>query len=290
MSTVSKLTGLREPDLRHDECVTIASGTQAIVPAFREVWRFRELLFFFAWRDIKVRYKQTALGIAWAVLQPLAIALAVAVFLGRYVNPVSDGLPYAVFVYAAMLPWQFFAHVVTESSNSMVANERLVTKVYFPRLLVPISSVIGGLLDFSLSFVILMLFLGWYRIAPSIAVFTLPLWIALAGVAACGVGLWLAALNVQYRDVRYTLALLVQAWFFLTPIAYSSTVVTPAWRRWYALNPLVAAVDGFRWALLPRANRVPAEVVIIGAVSALFLLVTGVAYFRRMEATFADII
>src|SRR5881398_295884 len=221
---------------------------------FKELWEYRELLYFLTWRDIKVRYKQTVLGAAWAVIQPFFMMVVFSLFFGRLAHVPSDGIPYPVFVYCALLPWQLFAHALTESSNSLVANERLITKVYFPRLIVPISAVLGGLIDFCIAFVILLLMMAYYGIAPTWAVVTLPAFILFAIATALGVGLWLSALNVKYRDVRYTITFLVQFWLFATPVAYASSIVPERWRPLYGLNPMAGVVEGFRWVLLGKSQ------------------------------------
>jgi lipopolysaccharide transport system permease protein len=255
----------------------------------RELWQHRELLYFLTWRDIKVRYKQTVLGLAWAVLQPLAIALTLTMFLGRLVKVPSGGLPYPVFAYSAMVVWQLFAQALTQSSNSLLANERLVTKVYFPRLIVPLSAVLASLLDFTISLLVLAMFLAYYRIAPTATIVLLPLMVFLAVLIALGVGLWLAALNVKYRDVRYTVNFLVQFWFFASPVAYPTSVVPERWRIWYGLNPMVGVVEGFRWALR-GSGAAPLLLLAISAGVAVVLFMSGLYYFRRTEDTFADFI
>lgn len=255
----------------------------------RELWRHRELLYFLTWRDIKVRYKQTVLGVAWAVIQPLAIALTLSVFLGHLVKIPSEGLPYPLFAYAAMVLWQLFAHAFTESSNSVVANERLITKVYFPRLIVPLSAVLASLLDFALSLFILVFFLIYYQIVPTAKLAIIPLLVLLVVLIALGAGLWLAALNVKYRDVRYTMGFLVQFWFLATPIAYPTSAVPDRWRTWYGLNPMVGAVEGFRWAL-SGTGAPPVHLLAVSAGVAATIFIGGVYYFRRTEDTFADFI
>ncbi|MDT4969331.1 MAG: lipopolysaccharide transport system permease protein [Acidobacteriota bacterium] len=255
----------------------------------KELWAYRELLYFLIWRDVKVRYKQTALGAAWAIIQPLFMMIVFSIFFGKLAGMPSDGIPYPVFTYCALLPWQLFAHALSESSNSLVANERLITKVYFPRLIVPISSVLGGLIDFAIAFVILLGLMAYYGIAPTLAIFALPLFILLAIITALGVGLWLSALNVKYRDVRYTILFLTQLWFFLTPIVYSSSIVPQRWRVLFGINPMAGVVEGFRWALLGRANP-PAALLAVSAGAVILILVGGLYYFRRMEANFADIV
>jgi lipopolysaccharide transport system permease protein len=257
--------------------------------AVRELWEYRELLYFLTWRDIKVRYKQTALGAAWAVIQPLFMMLVFSLFFGKLGGMKSDGFPYPVFTFCALLPWQLFAQALAGSSSSLVANEGLITKVYFPRLIVPISAVMSGLVDFIISLAVLLLMMAYYRIVPGWAVLTLPLFIVLAVLTALGVGLWLSALNVQYRDVRYTLTFLTQFWLFATPVAYSSAIVPEKWRPLYGLNPMVGVVEGFRWALLGKAGG-PGVMLWVSVLVVLLILVSGLFYFRRMEQTFADLV
>jgi len=254
-----------------------------------DLWQYRELIYFLTWRDIKVRYKQTVLGGAWAILQPFLTMVVFSVFFGRLAGIPSDGLPYPIFAYCALLPWQLFAHALTESSNSLVANERLITKVYFPRLVVPISAVLAGLLDFLVAFVVLIGMMMYYHIRPTAAVWTVPLFLLLAVGAALGVGLWLSALNVQYRDVRYTIPFLTQFWLFLTPVAYPSTLVPVSWRALYGLNPMAGVVEGFRWALLGKAEG-PGALLAVSVTIVVLVLVGGLYYFRRMEKTFADVV
>lgn len=254
-----------------------------------ELWEYRELLYFLTWRDIKVRYKQTALGAAWAVIQPLFMMVVFSLFFGRLGGIPSDGLPYPIFAFCALLPWQLFAHALSESSNSLVANERLITKVYFPRLIVPISAVLGGLVDFVIVFVILLGMMAYFGITPTVMIVTLPLFLLLAVMTALGVGLWLSALNVQYRDVRYTTNFLTQFWLFVTPVAYPSSIVPERWRWVYGLNPMAGVVEGFRWALLGKTEG-PGALLGVSVASVLLILVGGLYYFRRMEQTFADIV
>src|SRR5438093_4244477 len=220
----------------------------------KEVWEYRELLYFLTWRDIKVRYKQTVLGAAWAIIQPFFMMVVFSLFFGRLAHVPSDGISYPVFAYCALLPWQLFAHSLIESSNSLVANERLITKVYFPRLVVPISAVLGGVVDFLIAFAILLVMMAYYGIRPTAAIITLPLFLLLTVATALAVGLWLSALNVQYRDVRYTIGFLTQFWLFATPVAYSSSIVPARWRALYGLNPMAGVVEGFRWALLGKSE------------------------------------
>lgn len=253
----------------------------------RDLWQYRELIFFLAWRDIQVRYKQTALGVAWAVIQPVFMMIVFSVFFGRLAGVPSEGVPYPIFAYCALLPWQLFAYSVTESSQSLVANQNLITKVYFPRVVIPLSSVIAGLVDFVIAFGVLIGMMGYYRIVPTQAVWALPLFVLLTVSLALGVGLWLSALNVLYRDVRYTIPFLTQMWLFVTPIAYPSSLVPEQWRALYGLNPMAGVVEGFRWALLGTENA-PGVLLAVSTVVTLVLLVSGLYYFRRMERTFAD--
>jgi lipopolysaccharide transport system permease protein len=254
-----------------------------------DLWQYRELLFFLTWRDIKVRYKQTALGAAWAIIQPLLTMLVFTLFFGRLAKVPSDGIPYPLFSYAALLPWQLFAYAITESSNSVVANERLITKVYFPRLVVPLASIFAGLIDFVIAFTLVIGMMIWYGIKPSWAILTLPFFVILAMATAFGVGLWLAALNVQYRDVRYTLNFIVQFWLFASPVAYSSTLVPARWRPFYGLNPMAGVIEGFRWALLGKTPA-PGAMLWVSVIVVVLVLVGGLYYYRRMERTFADVV
>ena len=254
-----------------------------------DLWEYRELVYFLVWRDIKVRYKQTALGAAWAILQPFLTMVVFSIFFGRLAGLPSDGIPYPVFAYAALLPWQLFAHALQESGNSLVANQHLITKVYFPRLVIPVSAVLAGLVDFGIAFVVLLGMMFYYGIVPTAAALTLPLFLLLAIMTALAVGLWLSALNVQYRDVRYTIPFLTQFWLYATPIAYSSSLIPEQWRALYGLNPMAGVVEGFRWALLGKTGGV-GPLVFVSALVVVVLLVGGLVYFRRMEKTFADVV
>jgi lipopolysaccharide transport system permease protein len=253
-----------------------------------ELWEYRELLYFLVWRDIKVRYKQTALGAAWAVLQPLLTMAVFSVFFGRLAKVPSDGVPYPVFAYTALLPWQLFAYALTESANSLVGSQNLLKKVYFPRLVVPISSVLSGLVDFAISFVVLLGLMLYYGVVPTRSIVLLPAFVLLALTTALSVGLWLSALNVQFRDVRYTIPFLTQFWMFGTPVAYPSSLVPERWRPLLGLNPMAGVVDGFRWALLGQSAS-PGPLLWVSVAAVLILLAGGLMYFRRMESTFADI-
>jgi lipopolysaccharide transport system permease protein len=254
-----------------------------------ELWRYRELLFFLTWREIKVRYQQTALGAAWALLQPLFTMIIFSIFFGRLAKMPSDGIPYPLFVFAALVPWMFVSNGLTLSANSLVANANLISKVYFPRLAVPIAAVLSGIIDFLLGFVLLLIFMIYRGFWPTPNVIFLPAFFLLALVTCLGVGLWLSALNVEYRDVRYTVPFLVQVWLFATPIAYPSSMMSEPWRTIYGVNPMVGVVEGFRWALLGSGNP-PGALLGISCIAALLLLITGAFYFRRMEKGFADIV
>lgn len=256
---------------------------------WNELFQHRELLWFLAWRDIKVRYKQTVVGVAWAIVQPLAIALSLALFLGRAVHGSTGSLPYPVFAYAGMVLWQLFAQSVSEASNSVVNSERIISKVYFPRLFVPLAAVFASVLDFAVSLVVLVVFLAVFRIIPGAALVLAPLFIALVLIAAVGTGLLLSALNVKYRDVRYTLNFIVQFWFLASPIAYPVSIVPSRWQLVYMLNPMVGAIEGFRWTLGHGASF-PWLPVLLGLLSGVTLFVIGLYYFRRTEDTFADFI
>ncbi len=255
----------------------------------KELWDYRELLFFMTWRDIKVRYQQTALGAAWAIIQPLLNMIVFTVFFGRLAKVPSDGIPYPLFAYTALVPWQFFAFGLTESANSVVANERLVTKVYFPRLIIPLARIFAGLVDFALAFIVLIGMMVWYGVRPSLAVIALPFFLAFAVATTLGVGLWLSALNVQYRDVRYAVPFVVQFWLFASPVVYSSTLVPVRWRAWYGLNPMAGVIEGFRWALLRKAPA-PGIMLVVSVLVVALVLIGGLYYYRRMEKIFADVV
>jgi lipopolysaccharide transport system permease protein len=254
-----------------------------------ELWAYRELLYFFIWRDIKIRYKQTALGASWAIIQPVFTMVIFSIFFGRLAQIPSDGIPYPLFVYAALVPWMFFANALTHGSNSLTEQERLITKVYFPRLMVPMASVLAGLIDFGIAFVVLVGMMLFYGIVPTVAIVCVPLLILLAVATALGIGLWLSALNVQYRDVRYVIPFLVQVWLFATPVAYPSSLVPERWRALYGLNPMTGVVEGFRWALLGQASA-PGILLAVSTATVVVVLVGGLYYFRRMEQTFADVV
>jgi lipopolysaccharide transport system permease protein len=254
-----------------------------------EIWEYRELLYFFVWRDLKVRYKQTAIGAAWAVLQPFMSMVVFSLFFGILAKIPSHGLPYPVFYYSALLPWQFFASSLTNASTTMVEHQRVITKVYFPRLLLPLSVTLSGLLDFGIGFVVFLGMMLFYGIIPRAAMLWLPVFLLLELLTALGVGLWLSALNAIYRDVRYVLPFLVQFWLFASPVAYPSSLVPQRWRWAYGLNPMAGVIEGFRWALTGRGDP-PTALLAVSAATVLVVAVGGVTYFQRMEDTVADIV
>jgi lipopolysaccharide transport system permease protein len=269
---------------------TIIEPTSGWIPInLRELWRYRELLFFLVWRDIKVRYKQTLLGAAWAILQPFLTMVVFSVFFGTLAGVPHDDIPYPLFAYSALLPWQLFEGGINKAGNSLVASRNLVTKVYFPRLAVPLGPLLAGFVDFGLAFIVLIGMMFFYGVVPTAAIWTLPLFLILTFVTALGVSLWLAALNVTYRDVGYVIPFFTRTWFFLTPITYASSIVPAAFRTLYGLNPMVGVVEGFRWAMLGVGSP-PSTLLIASSAMAVVLLVSGAYYFRRMERTFADVV
>ena len=277
----------REPSITPDFVAVPSRGWVSI--NLKDLWEYRELLVFLVWRDIKVRYRQAALGVAWAVLQPFLTMVVFSLFFGALGNFPSEGIPYPIFTYAALLPWQLFANSLSASSSSLVLNQGLITKVYFPRLIIPLSAVFVGLVDFMIAFTVLAGMMVYYGVIPTQAVFTLPLFVLFALTTAFAIGLWLSALNVQYRDVQQAIPFLTQFWLFITPIAYPISIVPENWRFLYGLNPMVGVVEGFRWALLNQGEPLDSSIFISIAVVSL-LLITGLIYFKRMEKTFADIV
>lgn len=253
-----------------------------------ELWEYRELLYFFTLRDIKVRYKQTIFGAAWAVLQPVLTMVVFSLFFGNLAGVPSDGIPYPIFSYAALVPWTFFANGLTQSSNSMVTNANLIKKVYFPRLVIPIGSIGAGLVDFVLAFVVLLGMMAFYGIAPTANIVWLPFFLLLAISTSLGVGLWLSAMNVQFRDIRYTVPFLVQFWLFASPVAYASSMLKEPWKSLYGLNPMAGVIEGFRWSLVGTGQ--PGAIIWVSSSVSLLALVTGAMYFRRMEKSFADVV
>jgi lipopolysaccharide transport system permease protein len=266
---------------------TVIEPRARISLRIKDLWDYRELLFFLFWRDVKVRYKQTVLGAAWAILQPVATMVIFTIFLGRLAKISSDGIPYSLFAFSGLLPWQLFAFSLTESSTSLVNNKQLITKVYFPRVIIPVSAVLVGLVDFLVASVVLVILMAYHGITPTAGIWVLPLLVLFAVFAALSVGLFLSALNVQYRDVRYTIPFLIQIWMFATPIVYPSTLIPEKWRLLYGLNPMAGVVEGFRWALFGTSTNGPLILVSVAVVVALFFV--GLAYFKKMERYFADL-
>ena len=256
---------------------------------FHELWRYRELVYFLVWRDVKVRYKQTVIGAAWAVLQPFLTMVVFSLFFGRLAKMPSNGLPYPIFYYSALLPWTYFATALQSSANTMVDHQNVITKVYFPRLLLPLSSVVSGLVDFSISFVFLLCMMAYYHIWPGPAILWLPVFLLLEILTALTAGLWLSGLNALYRDVRYVMPFLVQFWLFASPVAYPSSVVPGRWRWIYGLNPMAGVIEGFRWSLTGHGEP-PGRMVLVSAVVVLAALAGGVAYFQAIEGTIADFV
>lgn len=254
-----------------------------------ELWQYRELLYFFIWRELKVRYKQTVLGAAWAILQPLLTMVVFSVIFGRLAKLPSEGIPYPVFSYVALLPWQLFSRALSDASMSLVNSQQMVTKIYFPRIFLPAASILSSLVDFGIAFVILLGLMFYYGITPTWAVVSLPFFILLALTTAMAVGMWLAALNVKYRDVKYVTPFLMQFWLYATPVAYSSTLFPEKWRPLLGLNPMAGVVDGFRWAMLGQQAQI-GSLVYVSLVMVLVLFISGLIYFQRTELTFADVI
>ena len=255
----------------------------------KELWKYRELLYFLAWRDVKVRYKQTTLGVAWTVIQPLMTMVIFSLIFGQLAKLPSEGVPYPIFSYAALLPWQLFSGALTRAGTSLVGNANLLTKVYFPRLIIPLSAITAGLVDFAISFLVLLGLMFYYAIVPTWTMLLLPFLVLFAVLTALGVGLWLSALNVQYRDVQHMIPFLVQFWMFASPVAYSAGLIPKGlWRIVYGLNPMAGVIHGFRWVLLN--SKPPDELMIVSVIMVVMLLISGLFYFRRMEKMFADIV
>ncbi|MFN7918899.1 MAG: ABC transporter permease [Bryobacteraceae bacterium] len=281
--SVSNAVAPPQPEL------VIEPGRSWIGPQLGELWEYRELVYFLTWREVKVRYKQTAIGVAWAVIQPLLTMLVFALFFGRLGKMPSDGVPYPVFSLAALVPWTLFSNGLSQSANSVVANGNLIKKVYFPRLAIPLSSILSGVVDFLVAFALLLAVMLYFGVAPTANAIFLPGFVLLAVVTSLGAGLWLSALNVEYRDVRYVIPFLTQFWMLATPIAYPSSLLPEPWKTLYGLNPMAGVVEGFRWSLLGIGTP-PGGVVWVSAAVAAVSLITGVLYFRRLEHTFADVV
>jgi lipopolysaccharide transport system permease protein len=277
-------------ELKNSARLTIikpSSGWSAL--NLRDLWLYRELILFMTWRDLKVRYKQTLLGASWAILQPFLTMVVFSIFFGNLANVPSDGKPYPIFTFTALIPWTIFSKALQDASRSLVANSHMITKIYFPRMILPLASVLAGVVDFLIAFVVLIGMLIIYGIVPTSNIWTLPLFLLLALITAVGVGFWLSALNVLYRDINYVLPFLTQFWMFLTPIAYPSSMVPQRFQALYALNPMTGVVEGFRWALL-GTGQAPGIMTLVSTLVALTLLITGMFYFRRMERLFADMV
>jgi lipopolysaccharide transport system permease protein len=257
---------------------------------WQDLWRYRELFYFLAWRDILVRYKQTAIGIVWALIRPFLTMVVFTVVFGQLAKLPSEGAPYPILVFSAMLPWQFFSNSLSECSNSLIGNANLLSKVYFPRLVVPTSAVVVSFVDFMISGIILLALMAWYNFVPTWRILTLPLFIGVAFAASMGAGLWLASLNVQYRDFRFIVPFVVQFGLYISPVGFSSTIVPEKWRFLYSLNPMVGVIDGFRWAILGGNSQLYLPGFILSMALVVLLLVSGIWYFRKMERTFADVI
>ena len=260
-----------------------------VLPQIRDVWVYRDVAYFLVWRDLKVRYKQTFLGALWAVIKPFSLMVIFSIFFGKLGKIPSEDIPYPIFAYAGLLPWSYFAQSLSACSNSLVGNSHLITKVYFPRLIIPISSVLSGLVDFGISFSILLAMMFYYKMSPTLATLLLPLLVVMAMATAIGAGLWLSALNVQYRDIRYAISFLVQFWFFATPVVYPSSLIPGIWRFLYGINPMVGVVEGFRGALLGKGT-LNGPMFMVSIIVIAFLLITGVLYFHRMEKRFPDVV
>jgi lipopolysaccharide transport system permease protein len=269
--------------------IRIEPSSGRIVATLGEVWEFRELLFFLVWRDVKVLYKQTAIGAAWAVIQPVLTMLIFTLIFGRFAKIPSDGVPYPVFTYAALLPWMYFAKSLSQSTLSLVINSNLITKVYFPRLMLPMAAMLSGVVDFALSFAVLVGLMLWYGILPNVSVILLPGFVVLMMLTALAVSLWLSAINVRYRDVGQAMPFLIQIWMFASPVAYPTSLVPETWRWLYSVNPMAGVIEGFRWALLGKEAPELLPIVISFLVVS-GLLLTGLFFFKRMEDTFADVV
>lgn len=278
----------RKPQAQHETTILRIEPSRGWVRlGFRDIVAYRDLLYFLVWRDLKVRYKQTALGVSWALIQPLMTMLIFSLFFGRLAKVPSDGIPYPLFSFAALVPWTFFANGLNQSANSLVSSANLVTKIYFPRVLIPVAPIFASLVDFVLSFAFLIGMMLFYRVQPTATIVYIPLFTLLAVVNAIGIGLWLSALNVNFRDVRHTMPFLIQFWMFATPIAYPSSLLREPWHTLYGINPMAGVVEGFRWSLL-GTRTAPGAIELISSSVALLMFLSGLAYFRRMERTFAD--
>jgi lipopolysaccharide transport system permease protein len=284
MSAVAKTDVLVRPTVLR---ITPPAGWQ-LLPA-KELWAYRELLYFFVWREIKIRYKQTAIGAAWAVLQPFLTMLVFSLFFGKLAHISSEGLPYPIFYYSALLPWMYFASSLQNATSTIVDNQRVITKVYFPRIALPLSAVLSGLVDFGISFLLFVVMMMYYHIRPTLALLWLPAFLLLAMLTALGVGLWLSAMNAIYRDVRYVVPFLINFWMLASPVGYGSSIIPEKWRWLYGLNPMAGVIEGFRWSLAGHSMP-PGHLLIASTAVVLAVLAGGIAYFQKMETTVADVV
>ena len=275
------------PMQKHRTVITPSIGWLSV--DLREIWAYRELLWILAWRDVSVRYKQSIVGIGWAIIQPVMTMIIFTIIFGKFAKLPSDGIPYPVFAFCALLPWNYFARSLGDSSDSLVGSSQLITKVYFPRLILPISKVFAGIIDLIIAFIILLGMMVWYRIVPTAGILLLPVFIFVAMLAALGVGFWFTALNVLYRDVKFVVPFLIQFWMYASPVAYSTSLVPDKWKWIYGLNPMVGVIEGFRWALLGKTAPLISMFIIPNFI-VFVMLITGLYFFKRMEKTFADII
>jgi lipopolysaccharide transport system permease protein len=282
------VTGLSDQTMTTPSVVVLPS-TNLLDLDLPAVWHYRELLYFLVWREVKVRYKQTVLGVAWAVLQPLMTMAIFTVIFGMFVNVPSDGLPYPLFTLVALLPWTYFSEAMTRSSVSLVGDAQLIRKVYFPRLIMPLAAVVSPAVDFLLAFILLLAMMAWYGVSPTWGIIMLPGFLLLGLLTALAVGLWLSALNVRYRDVRHTVPFLIQCWMYASPVAYPVSVVPEGWRVLYGLNPMAGVIEGFRWALLGKQSP-DVGIMMVSVIAVIVLLIGGVIFFKHMEQTFADVI
>jgi lipopolysaccharide transport system permease protein len=282
MVALPTTVGKQEPTIR------IRPPKKWVPINFSELWHYRELLFSFVARDVKIRYKQTALGFLWAIIQPLFLMVVFTLFFGNLAKVPSEGIPYPLFSFAALIPWTLFAEGITRSTTSMVSNANIMTKVYFPRLIMPLSGILSPLVDFAIAFIILIMMMAYYGFIPTIAIVLLPAFILLAILTSLSVGLWLSALNVKYRDFQYTIPFLIQLWLFASPVVYPASMLPQSWQLVYALNPMVGVIEGFRWALL--GTNPPQAMILISVGVVVLLLIGGLFYFKRMEQYFADVV
>lgn len=276
-------------ELKDSAVIRIEPSKGWVYLGLKELWAYRELIYFLIWRDVKVRYKQSVLGASWAILQPFFAMVVFSIFFGKLAKMPSDGIPYPIFSYAALVPWAFFANGLNQASNSLVGGANLIKKVYFPRLAMPIASVLGGFVDFVLAFIMLIVMMFYFGVSPTINVLWLPFFLVLAFIASLGTSLWLSAMYVQFRDIRHVVPFLTQIWMFATPIVYPSSLLSEPWRSLYGINPMAGVIEGFRWALLGTGNH-PGPILIVSSLVAIILMVSGAFYFRRLEKTFADVV